>query len=54
MIEVGDEVKVNNQTGRRATVVQITTNQLGTVLYWLGIGGCFSERELTLERKAVT
>ena len=54
VIEVGDEVKVNNQTGRRAIVVRITTNQLGTVLHWLGTGGCFSASELTLERKAVT
>lgn len=46
---VGDRVRVIRSafcSGRSGVVSNVTTNNLGTVLYWLKDGGCFSAAEL--------
>jgi hypothetical protein len=45
--QVGDRVRVVRGPRRIGRVVRITTNQLGTVCYWLEDGGIFSAPELT-------
>lgn len=43
---VGTRVRVKKDIGRIDTVVAITVNNLGTTLFWLSHGGCFSLSEI--------
>lgn len=45
-LAIGTTVKVNRVIRRRTKIVDITTNDQGTTLYWLADGGCFGASEL--------